>query len=77
MSSSVPVIEETSSHQVLLSQCAWCGAWRFGPWFVRIPGIGKRHSWTLRLWIVQVVISHGICPPCAERTFGRKAVGRG
>jgi hypothetical protein len=71
MSSSAPVIETTARHQVLLSQCAWCGAFEIAGRFVRVPRIGKV-NWGLRLADAELAVTHGICPPCSEKTFGRR-----
>lgn len=53
------------SKNLLVTQCAWCAAFKIGPLYFRVPGINNLI--TVRLGLVN--FTHGICPSCARRIY--------
>ncbi len=53
----------TTAHSwILLTQCAWCGAFKFRRLAIKLPLVGR-----LRLDTRLLGISHGVCEPCMRQ----------
>ena len=62
---------------VAFTQCAWCGGISVLGHYLRLPGVGKmvkRYNVTVPfITRLEISVSHGICPPCAEGVYAAAA----